>query len=142
MDIKLDVKMEQVARAIAANMKPLGFGQLVFAWDNDKSYIVCGAHLGYDKHYDSETGELIYKRHKVEVYSWSDNDKCAHAFDNAVPVKEEDLPIVITEDGTGRLVNIDGHIYTILDFKTQSFIKVPKDNVIMFDWNKLKGDNK
>lgn len=139
MDIKLDIKMEQVARAIKSGMEPLGSGQLVFAWDNEKQYVVYGAYRGYDKRYDSETGALLFKRYKIEVYSW-DDDGHTHVFDNAVCVDDDDLPIVITKNGTGRLLGIIGDDCKVFDFKDRTFITVPKDSIVMFDWQKLKGD--
>lgn len=139
MDIKLDIKMEQVARAIKSDMEPLGLGQLVFAWDNDKQYVVYGAHCGYDKHYDSETGALLSKRHKIEVYSW-DYDGHVYSFDNAVCVEDADLPIVITKNGTGRLCGIIGNDCKVFDFKDHTIVTVPKDSIVMFDWQKLNGD--
>ena len=138
MDIKLDIKMEQVVRAIKSEIEPLGFGQLVFAWDNNNNYVVCGAHCGYDKHYDSETGALLSIRHKIKVYSW--DDKCMHIFDNAVCVCENDLPIVITKNGTGRLCGIIDDDCRVFDFKDRTMITVPKDSIAMFDWQKFNGD--
>ena len=138
MDIKLGIKMEQVARAIKSDTEPLGLGQLVFAWDNDMQYVVYGAHCGYDKRYDSETGTLLSSRHKIKVYSW--DDKCPYVFDNAVCVCEDDLPIVITKNGTGRLCGITDGNCRVFDFKDRTFIRVPEDSIVMFDWQKLNED--
>ena len=139
MPIKLEVDMEAFIETVQHNDEPLGFGDLVFAWDKDTTMFVVGVHCGYDNYYDPDTGERVKHRHKIFVLSWS--DQVATVFDNALSIPSySKLRQVITKFGTGRIDHFkdaNNKVCVVLD--NLDNVELDVNEVKPFDWERIKG---
>lgn len=130
MSIKLDVNINDF---IVSHDCLNGYGDLVFAWDEDKYSLVVGVHLGFEDKYDESTGDRIKHSHIVEVWSWT--EPSISTFKHARSYAGRKRPRVITPDGTGRFAGIDrSGLYIVIgdDGETKSY---PRDKVKLFTWS-------
>lgn len=138
MPIKFEVDMEAFVETVQHNNEPLGFGDLVFAWDKDTTMFVVGVHCGYDNYYDPDTGDRVRHRHKVLVLSWT--DQVVTTFDDALSVPlHHRLRRVITEFGTGNIVCVtdsEKRVNVVLDNGDHVVLDI--DAIKLFDWEKVK----
>lgn len=130
MSIKLDVNINDF---ISSDGCPLGYGDLVFAWDEDKYSLVVGVHLGFEDKYDESTGNQIKHSHIVKVLSWE--EPSILKYKHAVSYADYKRPRVVTPDGTGRFDGIgrDGSYNVSLD--RGGTAPYPEDEVKLFTWD-------
>lgn len=133
MPIKLEVNINDFVKV---DNTQISYGNLVFAWDQDKYSLVVGIHRGYDDKYDESTGKCIRHRHIVEVLSWEQPDTVS--FDNARVYPNYAEPRVIVPDGTGRLLGVAGDDKYIVRLDVGVSRTYPEYEVKLFDWEKIK----
>lgn len=140
MPIKLEVDTDTFAETVRNNVEPIGYGDLVFAWDADTTVLVAGVHCGYDDYYDCDTGVRVRHRHKVLVLSWT--DQSVMTFDKAMSIPQcSRLRRVITEFGAGYMKYIsvsDKKVKVLLDSDVY-VVELDIDEVKLFDWERIKG---
>lgn len=137
MSIKLDVNINDF---IVSDECPLGLGDLVFAWDEDKYSLVVGVHLGFEDKYDESTGERIKHSHVVEVLSWT--EPSISEFKHARSYCQAVRPRVITPDGTGRFNGIDRDGLYIVRLDRDSTTAYHEDKVKLFAWSLVDAEDK
>lgn len=137
MSIKLDVNINDF---IVSDVCPLGLGDLVFAWDEDKYSLVVGMHRGFSDKFDESTGERIKHSHLVEVLSWE--EPSVVEFMHARSYCMRNRPRVITPDGTGRFDGFDRDDCYIVHLDVGRSESYPEDKVKLFTWSLVDAKDK